>query len=97
LTNKIAASDLKHLETFTNPFVKVIVCCKICDKPQSLKFQASWKRHYLTHASAEEKPFKCRYCERAFVQANALTLHIKGRHSLHKSKTEKAELKNEYM
>ena len=85
-------SDLKFLETFTNPYVKVCVFCKVCDKKQSLKHQSSWKRHFLTHSSVEDRPFKCEHCNRGFVQSGNLKLHIQKVHG-HKS-VMKAENEN---
>lgn len=76
----MSASDLKYLEHFSNPYVKLNVSCKICNKEQSFKFQSNWRRHYLTHASAEEKPHNCVYCDKSFVQADKLKLHIKALH-----------------
>jgi len=74
----MSASDLKNLEHFSNPYVKLNVSCKICNKEQPFKYQSNWRRHYLTHA--EEKPHTCLYCDKSFVQADKLKLHIKARH-----------------
>ena len=67
--------DLKYLEAFEHPYVKISVLCKICSKEQSLKYQASWKRHYLTHV--DDKPYKCNYCQKSFVQSTQYKSHIK--------------------
>lgn len=66
--------DLKYLAAFDNPYVRIIVVCKVCNKEQSLKFQGLWKRHYLVHA--DEKPLKCDYCTKTFVQACNLKKHL---------------------
>lgn len=66
--------DLKYLEAFDNPYVKISVVCKICSKEQSLKYQATWKRHYLTHV--DDKPYKCDYCKKSFIQQMQLRKHI---------------------
>ncbi|XP_066915834.1 zinc finger protein sens-like isoform X19 [Clytia hemisphaerica] len=82
-------SDLKFLENFDNPFVKVSVFCKVCSKEQSLKYQHTWKRHFLTHASDSEKPHKCQHCSRSFVQSTQLKSHMKSAHK-HSVKVEDA-------
>ena len=64
----------------------------MCDKKQSLKHQSSWKRHFLTHSSVEDRPFKCEHCNRGFVQSGNLKLHIQKVHG-HKS-VMKAENEN---
>jgi len=73
--------------------VKVVVCCKICSKEQSLKFQSTWKRHYLSHGSAEDKPHKCTHCGKAYVQSCSLKYHIKAHHSLQGPR--EVDIKNE--
>ncbi|XP_066915831.1 zinc finger protein sens-like isoform X17 [Clytia hemisphaerica] len=75
-------SDLKFLETFDNPFVKVSVICKVCSKEQSLKYQHTWKRHFLTHASDTEKPHKCHICPKSFIRVAQLRTHLAKAHSI---------------
>ena len=70
-------STLKYIENFSNPYVKIILVCKICNKEQSLKFSHNWKTHYLSHVSNEEKPHKCQFCPKAFVTAPQLKKHMK--------------------
>ena len=41
----------------------------------SLKFSSNWKKHYLTHASNEDKPHKCDVCGKAFITPVALRKH----------------------
>lgn len=71
------SASLKYVENFENPYVKIILVCKICNKEQSLKFSHTWKRHYLSHASNEEKPHKCPYCPKAFVRLAQKKQHLK--------------------
>ncbi|XP_057301121.1 uncharacterized protein LOC130635704 isoform X4 [Hydractinia symbiolongicarpus] len=75
----INSSSLKYLENFDNPYVKVIIVCKICNKEAS-KFARNWKPHYLTHVSNEEKPHKCAYCNMGFVSLNSLRNHTQKKH-----------------
>jgi len=74
---QINTSGLKYLENFTNPYVKIILACRECNKEQSPKYPTTWKRHYLTHASKEEKPHKCPHCDKAFVTSSNLKSHMK--------------------
>ena len=76
-SKQLSKSDLKHLENFSNPYVKIILACTVCNKEQSLKYQSTWKRHFLTHASDDNKPFQCTVCNKAFVQSTQLTSHMK--------------------
>jgi len=71
----LKASDVKYLEKFENPYVKIIIACKLCGKEQSLKYQFTWKRHYLTHT--ESKPFECEICKKSFIQQFQLKRHMK--------------------
>ena len=72
----LSNSSLKYLENFDNPYVKVIVVCKVCNKEAS-KSSGKWKIHYLTHVSEEERPHKCDICGAGFVQKIQLTNHMK--------------------
>lgn len=74
-----SASSLKYLENFDNPFVKVIVVCKICNKEQSLKHTHHWKLHHQIHSN--EKPYKCPHCPSAFKRSDYLRSHVQGKHS----------------
>ncbi|XP_066915830.1 uncharacterized protein [Clytia hemisphaerica] len=73
-------SDLKFLESFDNPYVKVSVFCKVCNKEQSLKYQHTWKRHFLTHSNREDLPNKCPTCGKGFITAHDMKKHIENRH-----------------
>ncbi|XP_057301127.1 zinc finger protein GFI1 homolog pag-3-like [Hydractinia symbiolongicarpus] len=74
-------AGLHYVENFTNPYVKIILVCKICNKEMSLKFSSNWKKHYLTHASNDEKPHKCTLCSKAFITITALRKHVATKHS----------------
>lgn len=78
----LGVSDLKYLESFENPYVKITLQCKVCGKEQSLKHQHTWKRHFLTHASDEEKPFKCTLCSKSFIRSSQLRNHEARQHSI---------------
>jgi len=69
-------STLKYLENFDNPYVKVIVVCKVCNK-EAPKAPSKWKVHYLTHVSEEDRPFKCEVCNQGFIQKIHLQKHMK--------------------
>ena len=68
-------SGLKYIEGFTNPYVKIILVCKICNKEQVSKSSSNWKKHFLTHSDV--KPHKCQFCDKTFVQTNNLKAHMK--------------------
>lgn len=77
-SNTISTSSLKYLENFDNPFVKIVLLCKLCNKEQSLKHVGNWKLHYLTHSA--EKPFKCHICPKSYVRGDYLRNHIEKNH-----------------
>lgn len=70
-------SGLKYLENFENPYVKIVVVCKICNKEQSMKRHDTWKRHFLTHADKEDLPHRCNYCDKRFITSGNLKTHMK--------------------
>lgn len=74
---KVTISSLKSIENFENPYVKIILVCKICNKEQSLKLARNWKRHYLSHATNEEKPHQCPYCPKAFITLTQKNKHLR--------------------
>lgn len=76
-SSTLNSTGVKYLENFDNPYVKIILVCKICNKEQSLKYANTWKRHYLTHAAKEDLPHKCTLCEKAFVTSTNLKNHMK--------------------
>ena len=74
----IGTAGLKYLEGFTNPYVKLIVACRICNKEQSLKFSSNWYKHYVTHS--DKKPHQCPHCEKSFVRGDAMRKHVQSKH-----------------
>jgi len=73
-------AGLKYIENFSNPYVKLVVVCKICNKEAS-KYSRNWKPHYQTHVSNEEKSHPCNLCSAGFVSLTALTKHKEKKHS----------------
>jgi len=74
----IGTAGLKYLEGFTNPYVKLIVVCRICNREQSLKFSSNWYKHYMTHS--DKKPFQCPHCPKSFVRGDVMRKHIQSKH-----------------
>lgn len=74
-------SALQYVENFSNPYVKIVLVCKICSKEMSLKFSSNWKKHYLTHSSDAEKPHKCTICSKAFISKPSLRNHTLKHHN----------------
>lgn len=68
---------LHYIENFDNPYVRLVVVCKICSKEQSLKFSGNWKQHFMTHVSDDEKPHKCSVCGKCFIHNYLLVKHLK--------------------
>ena len=73
-------SALNFVENFSNPYVKILLACKICNKEMSMKFSSNWKKHYLTHSSDSEKPHKCHHCTKAFITLTSLRSHLAKKH-----------------
>ena len=86
---KQTVSSLAYLVNFNNPYVKVIIVCKICQKEQSLKFASNWRQHYLTHASNEEKPHKCQQCSKSYIRLDQLKKHVAKTHACANNDTKK--------
>ncbi|XP_066915821.1 zinc finger protein sens-like isoform X7 [Clytia hemisphaerica] len=82
-------ASLKYIENFDNPYVKIILVCKVCNKEQSLKFAHNWKTHYLQHVSEDERPHKCNICNKGFITAPQLKKHMKQ----HDKKPKKEDVK----
>lgn len=68
------AADLKYLENFSNPYVKIILVCKECNKELPMKFPSNWKRHYLSHTKG--KQHTCQQCGKGFASAPNLMSHM---------------------
>lgn len=73
-SSNITAAGLKYVSNFSNPYVKLIVACKVCNKEQSMTRSNNWKQHYFTHQ--DEKPHKCSFCPKSFIRADKLRQHI---------------------
>ena len=56
---KIALRDLRWLQNFNHPLVKLIVICKICNKEIDTFSPTNWKVHYKFHG---QKGYKCHQC-----------------------------------
>ena len=79
LHSKVArgsTSTVKYIEAFNNPYVKLLLACKICNKEMPVKYPGNWKQHYLSHASSSEKPFKCNHCDKSFIRGDRLKNHV---------------------
>ena len=85
---------MKYIENFNNPYVKLIIVCKVCNKEAS-KFQRNWKAHYLTHAGNEEKPHKCSICNHGFVMPGPLRKHLEKVHGIVDTANMESSLKKE--
>ena len=76
-----SAGALRYIESFENPYVKIILVCKQCNKEMNMKRTDTWKVHYYTHVSNDDKPHKCQYCDQGFVQPNQLNRHVQKKHA----------------
>ena len=72
---------MKVIESFENPYTKLIIVCKMCDKEAS-KYQRDWKTHYLSHVSDDQKPHQCKICNRGFIKPGQLSKHMEKVHSV---------------
>lgn len=71
-------ASLKYLENFNNPYVKIVIVCKICNKEQPSKFAGNWRQHYMTHS--DKKPHQCAHCPKGFIRADQLRKHVQAKH-----------------
>lgn len=78
-SSTVGAASLKYIESFDNPYVKLIVACKICNKEQPLKNVHNWKVHYQIHN--DQKPYQCPQCPSAFKRADYLRSHVQSKHN----------------
>jgi hypothetical protein len=76
-----SAGALRYIESFENPYVKIILVCKQCNKEMNMKRTDTWKVHYYTHVSNDNMPFKCQYCAQGFVLPNQLNRHVQKKHA----------------
>lgn len=49
--------------------------CTICGK--TFNFSSDLEQHMLTHAPPDDKPFKCKVCEKAFAKKYNLNVHTR--------------------
>ncbi|XP_066915826.1 zinc finger protein 236-like isoform X12 [Clytia hemisphaerica] len=70
---------MKLIESFENPYTKLIIVCKVCNKEAS-KYQRDWKTHYLSHVSDDQKPHQCKICNRGFIKPGLLSKHMEKMH-----------------
>ena len=100
-----STASLKYIENFDNPYVKLIVACKICNKEQSTKWAKVWRQHYLTHS--DKKAHQCPHCTKSFHQTNLLNKLLQAKHpnkgdmvqqnaSLHQQQTYGVKMENFY-
>ena len=83
--NDRLSTDLKNaLLNFSNPYVELLLVCKVCKKEQSMKQSHHfWKRHYLSHLDESELPYRCIVCNKGHTTKSNLQRHMK-----HHTKTE---------
>ena len=70
---KITLRDLRWLQNFNHPLVKLIVICKTCNKEVDTFSPTNWKVHYKFHG---RKGYKCRLCGKKYHQALHYRLHM---------------------
>ena len=70
---KIALRDLRWLQNFNHPLVKLIVICKTCNKEIDTFSPTNWKVHYKFHG---QKGYKCHQCGKRYHQALHYRLHM---------------------
>ena len=75
-TDSSFKSKQKYLDEFDNPYVDIVLVCKICRKEQTSRNASVWKSHYLTHVPDSDKPLKCSICQAGFVQNTAFKKHM---------------------
>lgn len=75
----INANTMRIIECYNNPYTKLIIVCKICNKEAS-KFQRNWKTHYSTHTGNQNKPHKCHICNHGFDFPGKLNKHLEKNH-----------------
>ena len=73
-----STASLKYIDNFSNPYVKIQLVCKSCNKEQSTKDSSKWKRHFMSHS--DQKPFPCTLCDKSFTEPNKLRSHMQAKH-----------------
>jgi len=73
-----ASDGLKYIANFTNPYVKLTVVCKVCNKEQSLKHSHHWANHFKVHDKS--LCHKCPYCPKTFQYPNVMKKHVDAKH-----------------
>ena len=68
-TSSMSKDDATWLEKWQNPYVKLIIVCRLCNKEQKTMNTTVWKAHFLTHSDV--KPYNCDICQKGFVQTTA--------------------------
>jgi len=84
-----ASDGLKYIANFSNPYVKLIVVCKVCNKEQSLKHSHHWATHFKVHDKS--LCHKCPYCPKTFQWPNVMRKHVEAKHPECKSETKTEE------
>jgi len=74
-----SADGLKYISNFSNPYVKLVVACKVCDKQLSSKNVVSWKDHNMIHDKS--LGHKCPYCDKTFQRPVVVRKHIAAKHA----------------
>ena len=75
----MSKDDANWLEQWQNPYVKLIIVCRLCNKEQKTMNTTVWRAHFLTHSDV--KPYNCEICHKGFVQTTAYKNHMKNNHA----------------
>lgn len=88
---------VKYIEGFSNPYVKLVLACKICNKDMPIKYPGNWKQHYFSHSSSTDRPFKCQFCEKSFVRGDRLKNHVTKHHPRENSQDDSPIIKTNHL
>ena len=72
-----ASSAKSYIMNFNDPYVRIVLVCKICSKEQHPERPQHWKRHYMTHSDESELPFRCDVCNKGFSRKDTMQKHAK--------------------
>ena len=61
-----------------------------------MKRTDTWKVHYFTHVSNENKPYQCPHCDQGFVQPAPLNKHIQKKHGKKEPKQETTQQQHQF-